>query len=394
MHSGVTPLLVIIPSIPAAPQGNALFLDQKAVSGLGLYCRFWTGRVRCIFREGPATAILFGSKHEPQSLPFEVAVIPADAPVPNALLHDAAVVLGSGDNHLDLPLAAQCRALGVPLAFVIENILETRLQIIALSDAPVMQRLKSLVWTLQSELKRLRAFKEASALQANGVPSARRYARVNSETLAYFDTRLSRDMLATEADVAAKAERLAAGGPLRLVFSGRLERLKGADHLVPIAQHLSKRGVNYRFDVFGAGSLAKSIREAAAAAQLAQRFFVHTPLDFETQLAPWMRTCADLFICCHRQSDPSCTYLETLGCGVPIIGYENRAWRGIIDLADVGWVVPMNADDVARKVIQLDARRSEISDKMQKALAFAKAHCFETEFKSRVDQLWRLARAS
>ena len=41
-------------------------------------------------------------------------------------------------------------------------------------------------------------------------------------------------------------------------------------------------------------------------------------VDFETELVPFTRQNADIFLGCHRQSDPSCTYLEAMGCGVAV----------------------------------------------------------------------------
>ena len=46
------PLLVVISDVPAAREDDALLLDDKAASGLQLYCRHWPGLVRCIFCEG------------------------------------------------------------------------------------------------------------------------------------------------------------------------------------------------------------------------------------------------------------------------------------------------------------------------------------------------------
>jgi colanic acid/amylovoran biosynthesis glycosyltransferase len=34
--------------------------------------------------------------------------------------------------------------------------------------------------------------------------------------------------------------------------------------------------------------------------------------------------CLDVFVCCHIQIDPPCTYLESYGAGLPIVGYANR----------------------------------------------------------------------
>ena len=390
------PLLVIIPSVPAARNANLLFLDDKAVSGLSFYSEHWPGRLRCIFREGSAAAISFGRWREPASLPFDVAVIPEAAPIPDALLRGAAAVLGSGDNHLDFSLASRCRTLGVPVIFVIEYVLETRLKITALSEAPLVNRLKSMAWTIKSELDRRRAFVQAHALQANGVPAAESYANTNHDVLTYFDTRLSERHMATDQEIVAKQARIMAGEPLRLAFTGRLEKIKGADDLVRIAAALDRAGISFQLDIYGAGSIESEMRAAlnspAAAVTLREKVRIHPPVDFDRELVPIMRSEIDLFLCCHRQSDPSCTYLETLGCGVPIIGYNNRAWHGILNLADVGWKTPMNApDEIARKIIDLNANRSNVADKMWTAWDFAKAHSFEAEFKRRIDHLWRIA---
>ena len=351
-------LLVVIPSVPAARQGDQLFLDDKAVSGLRLYSEYWPGRVRCIFREGRAAKILFGRLYDTISLPFEVTIVAEGAPIPDVIVRDAAAVLGSGDNHLDFSLAGQCRRLGIPLVFTIEYILETRLQIISLSETPWIKKLKSMVWTIKSELARRRAFVQADALQANGTPAAERYASLNREILTYFDTRLSNSMIASQSEVAEKAARRASGGPLRLAFSGRLERMKGADHLPILAERLMARGVDFRFDIFGVGSLASTMQEAIKRGGFSERVTIYDPLNFETGLVPWMCGEADLFVCCHRQSDPSSTYMETLGCGVPIVGYRNRAIDGIIEIADVGWLVQKdNIDALADKIAMLAAHR-------------------------------------
>jgi glycosyltransferase involved in cell wall biosynthesis len=168
--------------------------------------------------------------------------------------------------------------------------------------------------------------------------------------------------------------------------------MKGADHLVPIAERLVARGIDFRFDVFGVGSLGEAMREAASRAGLAGRLTVQGPLDFDTELVPRMTSDIDLFVCCHRQSDPSCTYMETLGCGVPIVGYRNRAIEGIIDVADVGWLVPMDdLDAMVNTMVALDSCRQAIITKARTAIAFAADHSFESTFARRVAHLQAVA---
>jgi glycosyltransferase involved in cell wall biosynthesis len=101
-----------------------------------------------------------------------------------------------------------------------------------------------------------------------------------------------------------------------------------------------------------------------------------------------VRDTVDLFVCCHRQGDPSCTYLETLSAGVPIVGYANEAFEGLVRLGKFGWTVPMNdparlADEIAR----LDRSRAELGSAARAAIEFARQHSFEATFQRRVDHL-------
>ena len=96
----------------------------------------------------------------------------------------------------------------------------------------------------------------------------------------------------------------------------------------------------------------------------------------------------------HRQSDPSCTYLETLSCGIPIVGYDNRALGGLLRAADVGESVPIDdIDGVVDALTRLDADRSAVARMSRAALAFARGHAFEDTFQRRVDHLVQLAGA-
>src|SRR5690242_10108946 len=165
------PLLVVLPSVPATRHGNDYILDEKAASGLRLYSEFWPGAVRSIFRSGDQSHLLFGKKYAPAELPFEVECLPSNSVVPDELILGATIVLASGDNWLDFPIAAQGARLGVPVCYVIEYILETRLQIILLSDASLIRKAKSIIWTILAEQKRRHAFALSKGLQSNGTPA-------------------------------------------------------------------------------------------------------------------------------------------------------------------------------------------------------------------------------
>jgi glycosyltransferase involved in cell wall biosynthesis len=114
--------------------------------------------------------------------------------------------------------------------------------------------------------------------------------------------------------------------------------------------------------------------------------------DFKTDFFPFVKANIDLFICCHRQGDPSCTYIETMSCGVPIVGYANEAFMGIVEQSKAGWLVEMNQPKLlARKVAELNRNREEIKAMSFKAIAFARLHTFEQTYEARISHMKEIA---
>jgi glycosyltransferase involved in cell wall biosynthesis len=111
-------------------------------------------------------------------------------------------------------------------------------------------------------------------------------------------------------------------------------------------------------------------------------------MDFETELVPFVKEWADVFVCPHRQGDPSCTYLETLGCGVPIVGYANEAFAGLVQHSQAGWLVPLDQPRrLASTIAELAADRAAIAAASARALDFGRRHRFETTFAARTQHL-------
>jgi glycosyltransferase involved in cell wall biosynthesis len=114
-------------------------------------------------------------------------------------------------------------------------------------------------------------------------------------------------------------------------------------------------------------------------------------LDFATELMPRMREEIDLFVCCHRQGDPSCTYLETWACGVPIVGYDNEAFAGLLRICRAGRVVLMDDwQGLTTAIAQLSQAPEELIDLAREGVSFARKHTFESEFQARINHAKRL----
>lgn len=379
----MTRLLMIVPApVNRLPDG-LLRLDVKFVEGMREHVRLWDGPVDVVLWDHGGK-IPFGAEYQPETLGFGLHVLSPDERIPEALLTEAGVVFASADmvEALDLP-----ERTSAPVVYSIEYTIGTRLKIVALDRGlSVMRKAWSILWNLRVERHRRRAFRRAAGVQANGYPAFAEYKALNSRTMLYLDGRMRPDMMADGTDTAAKIGFVAGEGPLRLVHSGRLEPMKGAQDLVPIARALQSEEVDFTLDIFGDGSLKSGI--SAALSEFKGKVRLHDPVDFETALVPWMRRNADIFLSCHRQSDPSCTYLESMGCGVPVIGYDNEMWKALQAESHGGWVVPMGQIQIlVEELGRLSVERDEVLKASAAALKFAKEHDFEAEFSKRMQHL-------
>lgn len=387
--------LVLLPPAPVIdlPDGRVV-LDRKFIEGMRAHAAHWPGPVHCVMRRSSGEIPFAAQAQARATLGFDLHVLDAADPLPQVVLENAALVLCSGDMVADLDLwRLRGQGLGAKLVYTVEYTLGGRIATAWLDqDRARLRRLMSMRWILAQEPRRRRAFRGADALQVNGYPAWQSYAALNSDTLMYLDNRMSAGLFATPDDMAARAAHLRSGGVLRLIHSGRLEPMKGAQDLVPVARALRARGVAFSLDIYGTGTLETAIGQAVASEGLGDRVRLHGAVDFADALVPATRQGADLFLSCHRQPDPSCTYIEAMGCGVPVAGYQNRMWRELCQDSGGGWAVPLGRTEVlARVIADLAATPERLIEAADRALTFARANAFESVFAGRMAHLRAVA---
>jgi len=364
--------LAVLTSVHGAREGDRIILDDKAFQGIELYNRFWSGDVIWLLsmRDAPPT---YSTLYRDTDLPVRVVAVNEDRSDLLSKLPSNALVLASADNPSDLALSDQ---LPGQVAYIIENTLQGRIDMVDAADAAWWRKLRRRIWEKSTEVKRVSAIKKAAGLQCNGLASFNKYSALSAAPMYYFDTRLSADAHISEELLAEKCMRALKGEPLRLAFSGRLTRIKGAQYLVPIAQQLRSAGINFTFEIFGEGEIA-----------LDNQFHLHGPLAFPDKWVPAMQN-IDLFICPHPQGDPSCTYLEVMGCGVGTVGFANEALRSMVAADGNGLTVPIgDIGALVRTVLALDRDREQLVALMKGAAAFAAKQSMEDAFRKRVDHL-------
>ena len=382
--------LYLVPALEARACDGAFELTKKFLDGVREYVSRWHGPVMVLVGETRVPSTNLDTVHvTPADVPFGLAWRPQDDAALIERLADARLVLATLVDR-NTRLAQLCAAISVPVVYITEYSLQTRCQIVRAETVNPVLRWRRQRWTKHLEQRYERAVRLAEGVQCNGTPTFNAYRSINPRPLLYFDSRVQREMLVSSKQLEHRTAALMAGDPLRLVFSGRMVAMKGADHLPHVAAELDRLGVPFVMDICGAGPQADRIAAKVRRLNLTERVQLHGILEFESQLLPYVSRNADLFVCCHRQGDPSCTYLETMACGVPIIGYDNEALRGIVDTSGVGWITPMDKrKQLAQKIAQLNRDRPSLAEAASAAVAFASRHTLEPTMDARVEHLER-----
>ncbi|GAB3018544.1 hypothetical protein GCM10011376_00390 [Nocardioides flavus (ex Wang et al. 2016)] len=374
-------LVVVLPSVPVA--GGKVQLADKTLTGLRGFVDRWPGQVTAV---GPAAdADIAGNLglqwYAPDALGLDV-------------LHGNTVELVSHlkPDVLHLSLAVRERPLldlGVPTVMFAENPALERLRY-ALPGSRLVNRPRMMAGAVRQELVQRDMVKRASALACNGWNAWRWYGRParrvhEHEPILVFDSRLPLHRVEQARERIDDASDRAA--PLRLGFSGRLHPAKGPNHAVAASRELDARGVRHTLTIFGTGPMEAELRRQAGPS-----------VQFAGEVAfdpVWMDRVADevdLMVLPHTQGDPSGTYLESAGMGVPILGFRNAALNGFAREAKFAWVTDERSGTALADVAErLSRDRPEIRRAALAGVTFAQEHAFEKAFDARVRQLVRVA---
>ncbi len=384
-----TRTLVLLPSLAAKKVSDTqIIITRKFLDGVHEYLKYWPGKLVVLIEEDPNLSDnLDNVTIDINRLPFLIKMVDFDNIHTEIELQSDSIVLAAVSNRQN-HISTVCKYKKIQNIYISENSLRTRIQMVNATTGNVLRRVKKYLWEAYQEWKQRRAIARASGVQCNGTPTFRAYQAINQNALLYFDTRVTEDMLISQTELQEKSTYCLENRPLRLLFSGRLLKIKGVDHLIMVAAELKKLGVRFEMSICGDGDLKALMTHQIHVFELSDSVKMMGNLEFKSELVPFVKKNADLFICCHRQGDPSCTYLETMSCGIPIVGYDNEAFAGLVQYSDTGWPVKMNRPDLlAKKIAELDGNRQAIVAESYKAVNFSRQHTFEKTFQRRIDHI-------
>lgn len=385
------PTLIIASSVPVKklPTGEVV-LSRKFVSGVQGHADYWPGKIRVIMEPSADAGVnLDYVAMDPKTLPFDLIIRKFNDPdLRKDMLGGDLALLMLYQGHF--PIANACRSAGVPYICTTEYTLKTRGQIISAENHNLPKKLAKYGLEIIREFRGREIAKSAAGLQCNGTPTFNAFKSANKNRVLFFDTRVSRQMIASQDQVEQRLAARRRGDVLRLAFSGRLAEMKGAHHLPRVAAEIKRLGKKFSLAICGDGPLAEHIQAEIREKGLTNEVTMKGVLDFETELLPFVRDEVDVFVCSHIQGDPSCTYLETMSCGVPIVGYANEAFEGLAATSGVGIVTPIGNPELLGQTIA-KLTDTELDQQSRASRDFASSHSMEAEFEKRMVQVRAIA---
>ncbi len=377
-------------------QGGKITLTRKALSGLEQFASHWPGEITLFLKTVPAS-------NTRKDLDF-IEVAPQDLPCQVTLRQDDSQLEAKALGQFDLIYltpnykavhSSVCRS-QAPFVYLAENPLPTRLQMLKETQRnPIGYAFRS--WReARYEKYLLKHFMAAKGIQCNGTPAYEAYRSLTPNPLLFFDGRIDRSHVVGGEELAKRLDRLKTPShTLQLAFSGRLIEIKGVSFLPEVGAALRGLGVPFSMKIFGDGPLGKEVAASISSLGLSEQLKLMGTVDFEDALLPQLSTETDLFVCCHLQGDPSCTYLETLACGVPIVGFSNTALEGMAELSPALHGTPIgDAQALAQRIAHLYRDRDLIRSSSQAAREFALKHTMEATFKARAQHLVECAESA
>jgi glycosyltransferase involved in cell wall biosynthesis len=325
-----------------------------------------------------------------EEVPYRIHVLsdlsagPADTRIIEGVIARAAVAYIGHSEWLNLVVADMCRAREVPYVAISELTLRTELQIMRVGTPSIARRAHRELRLRRMHRKKLNLVAHAAELHANGYPTYLELAPINPRRLLYFDTRATSSSIITEKRLRERLQSRSERVP-RLLFSGRYDPIKGTLDVVKAGIELHRLGVLFQLDLYGTGPLKDEMLALVRRSGTEDKIAIHDPIPYP-ELVEVARK-ADVFLCCHVQGDPSCTYLETFACGVPIVGYANEMWSPLCQDSGSGEVVALG--DVSAMVQAVRKLLSD-GDRLLEASTKARSHALANTMEHAWDQ--RIAR--
>lgn len=386
-------MLTMMHSNRARVDRGTLFIDRKFHLGMQNYVAAISSPIVSIHPESDGSETTMDMVEIPlKELGYTVMAINGGSDTSKAVADASRVADQIRSSYLvyggGLGSEAICAGLKIPQIAVLEYDLATQIKVSTSQVASPLRKASRALKVSLGYVKGIADLRRSAGIHCNGYPTFDATAPYNANRLLYLDSRMYRSMVISEAQLEARLNR-GHIAPLKLLFSGRFDPIKGALDAVRVGLACLDQGVDIELHCYGKGSQRSEMLRLASQSSARGRIHIHDAVTYP-ELVEIARD-FDIFVCCHVQADPSCTYLESFGSGLPIVGYANTMWRRLSQESGAGLCTPLHKhQDVVEDVKRLAADAGLRKSMSARARAFALAHAFEPEFKLRTDDINRM----
>ncbi len=202
------------------------------------------------------------------------------------------------------------------------------------------------------------------------------------------------DILVSRADHIAP-DRLAAkraearSGPLRLLYVGRADAMKGPLDWLDVLRGLRARGVDFRATWLGTGTEHAEMVQTVAREGLSEVVDLPGFVTDRARVLGEMRR-AHVFLFCHKTPESPRCLIEALFSGTPLVGYDGAFARDLIRDDRGGVLRPIgDVEGLVEAVAGLDADRARLAGLIGAAFDCGRPFDDETVFRHRSEIIRR-----
>lgn len=186
-------------------------------------------------------------------------------------------------------------------------------------DAPLRRKLRNWVeYPFMQRMEKALIGKAALGL-FHGRETFDAYARYSPNAQHVHDIHIRKS---DHIDASALAEKQARNGPLRVVYAGRADPMKGTHDWLDVLEHLANAGVEFQAEWLGDGPDLPDMQARVGSGPLAGRVALRGFVSDRGQLLAALRQ-ADILLFCHLTPESPRVLIEALASGCPLVGYES-----------------------------------------------------------------------
>lgn len=149
-------------------------------------------------------------------------------------------------------------------------------------------------------------------------------------------------------------------GPLRLIYVGRADPMKGPHDWIDVLERLAVSGVNFQAQWLGDGSERPAMLARVKEAGLQDRMDMPGFVSDRSAILEALRE-AHLLLFCHLTPESPRCLIEALVSGTPIAGYDSAYPRDLIAAHGGGFLVPQgDRTALAEGIASLAADRTRL----------------------------------